>query len=80
MEMGLKELRKEIAHVLKLVEKGEDVTITNRGRAIAVIRGLSGREEKLNFKPVGFGMWAGRKEMADVKRWMRKSRRARHGR
>lgn len=80
MEVGLKQLRSEISNVFKLVRKGENITITQRGRPIAVIKSFPLKEEGKKFEPVGFGIWADREDLKDVKAWLKKSRNIRYSR
>jgi prevent-host-death family protein len=74
-----KDLRVRTAAVLDEVRRGRAVTITYRGRSIAVLvpaqkvrtRGLTER---------GFGMWRGRDDLRRVDEWLDTQRRGRFAR
>lgn len=70
-----KDLRIRASEILDCVSKGDEVTITMRGKSIAVLKPLGAPEG--HFKPVGFGMWKERKDMRDVKEWVASRRRER---
>lgn len=63
-----KELRNRASAILASVRKGNEVVITMRGKSIAVVKPVSDVEKPFN--PIGFGIWKGRKEMANVKQWL----------
>lgn len=44
--IGIRELRHDTAGLLKRVEEGEEIVITNRGRAVAVLRPLTAEERR----------------------------------
>ena len=73
-----KELRNRASAILAAVRKGDEVVITMRGKSIAVMKPSSEIEEP--FSPVGFGMWKGRRETTDVKKWLDQRRKERHQR
>jgi len=81
MKITAKELRTRTREVLDSVERGESVTITYRGKAKAQLISI-GKHEKKNKKdqsnklPV-FGMWADRRDMTDVKNYVRELRKGR---
>ncbi len=60
-----KELRSRAAAILERVRKGDEVSITMRGEAIAVMKPV--RAANKPFVPIGFGIWKGRKDLKDVK-------------
>ena len=76
MQVGAKQLRNETAKIIKRVKKGEEVTITYRGKPVAVIKPLEKKEEALSDK--AFGIWAEREDIKDVERWLEEKRRPRY--
>ena len=78
MVIGLKQFRKDISSIIKSVGKGESITITQRGKPIAVINSFPQKENKEEFDSTGFGMWADRKDMEDVDAWVRVRRSTRY--
>ena len=79
MQVGARELRIRTANILQKVRRGEVVTITYRKTPVAVITPLkTAKRVDRKFEPIGFGMWAGRRDLADVSGWVRKIRRARY--
>ena len=80
MEITAKELRSRVGEALALVERGEQVTITYRGkpRARLVPVERSGEEPCYDPAPVSaFGMWEDRTDMDDVDAWVRNIRKGR---
>ncbi len=73
-----KELRSRASAILARVRKGDEVVITMRGKSVAVMKPV--KEPVRQFSPVGFGMWKGRKEMMDVKKWLDQQRKERYQR
>ncbi len=71
-----KELRNRASAILARVRKGDEVVITMRGKSIAVMKPIN--DIKKAFSPVGFGLWKGRKEMTDVKKWLDERRKERY--
>ena len=78
MKVGVGDLRTQVAKVLEEVRRGYDVTVTYRNVPVAVIKPVKRRKLKRHFKPIGFGMWAGRKDLKDVAGWVRKMRQPRY--
>ena len=74
-----KELRQKTAALLGEVRRGNEVVITYRGRSIAVLAPME-RAKRRGFKPVGFGMWRGRRDMRSVGRWLSDARALRYDR
>ena len=70
-----KELRTKASALLDSVRKGEEVTITMRGKSIAVLKPLEKAEKQ--FSPVGFGIWQDRKDLKDVSAWVNERRKER---
>ncbi len=71
-----KDLRNRASAILARVRKGDEVVITMRGKSIAVMKPIN--EIEKSFSPVGFGIWKGRKEMTDVKKWLDERRKERY--
>lgn len=53
---------------------GERVTVTWRGRPVAVLMPL---EMEDRFEPLAFGLWRGREDLEDVEQWLAKLRQPR---
>jgi prevent-host-death family protein len=70
-----KELRYKAASILENVRKGEEVVITLRGKRVAILSAVEKKSHE--FIPIGFGIWKGREEMRDVKKWIDERRKAR---
>lgn len=78
MKVGARELRARAARVLEEVRRGSEVTVTYRNVPIAVIRPTKTERKARRFEPIGFGMWANRKDLEDVEAWISKIRRPRY--
>jgi prevent-host-death family protein len=79
MRVGARELRIRTASVLAEVQRGREVTITYRRKAVAVLKPLATRRKASRpLDPIGFGLWADRKDLGDVAGWLRKVRRPRY--
>lgn len=65
-----KQLRYQTGHILKWVMAGERVTVTWRGRAVAVLLPLQAASQEEEYDPVGFGMWKDRDDLKDVQAWL----------
>lgn len=64
-----KQLRYQTGQILKCVMSGERVTVTLRGRAVAVLLPLQATSQE-EYDPVGFGMWKDREDLKDVQAWL----------
>ncbi|MBI1820116.1 MAG: type II toxin-antitoxin system prevent-host-death family antitoxin [Nitrospirae bacterium] len=73
-----KDLRQKTAAVLEEIRKGQKVTITYRGKSIAILSPVATEEKKKKIDPVGFGMWQSRKDLKDVEKWLKNIRKSRH--
>ena len=73
-----KELRSRAAAILERVRKGDEVSITMRGKSIAIMKPVQEHDRPFNF--IGFGMWKDRGEMKDVKKWLDERRKERYQR
>ncbi len=72
-----KELRYKTSEILEEAKKGNEVIITLRGKPAAILKPI--KEEKREFKPVGFGIWKDRTDLKDVKGWVNERRNERKG-
>ncbi len=76
MDISAKELRKRPGKILEIVNSGEDVVITYRGKPSAVIK----RIEPVEPGPIengAFGIWSDYKEAGDVDAFVRNIRKGR---
>ena len=74
-----KDLKQKTAALLEQVRRGQKVTITYRGKSVAVLAPAM-RTGRKDFKPIGFGMWRSRKELRNVEKWLKNLRRLRYHR
>ncbi len=80
MEITAKELRSRVGEALALVERGEQVTVTYRGKPRARLVPVEHSEEIPCYEPApasAFGMWKDRSDMDDVDAWVRDIRKGR---
>ena len=68
-----KDLRYKTSQLLDDVRRGQAVTITYRGKSIAVLAPVD-RGAPRTLELTGFGLWKGRKDIRDVEKWLRKLR------
>ena len=73
--VAAKELRSRTASILENIQKGMEITITLRGKSIAILKPLLMEERPFN--PVGFGMWKEREDMKNVAEWVAERRKER---
>jgi prevent-host-death family protein len=71
-----KDLRYKTSLLLDEVRQGQSVTITYRGKSIAVLVPIDDVPPK-DLKLTGFGMWKGRKDNRNVEQWLKKLRQPR---
>lgn len=78
MKATTKDLRLHSKEILNAVRRGEEITITYRGKATAVMSPIkrAGRHRPLNDAPA-FGIWKDHDETDDVQRYIDQVRRAR---
>ena len=79
MVVTAKQLRLKTSEVLKKVRKVGAVTVTLRGKPVARIVSLGGknrRKELGDYRAIG--MWADREDMKDPSAWVRKIRKPRY--
>jgi prevent-host-death family protein len=80
MELSAKELRTRIRDLLAAVERGENVTITYRGRARARVVGTipeQGSRKRDLVRSELFGIWRDRRDLSDVQAYVDELRRSR---
>ncbi len=77
MKMTARDVRYHLKSIMEAVERGEDVVITKRGKPKARIVRLE-TSKKLGKEENPFvGMWKDRKDLQDVKSYVRMIRRGR---
>lgn len=79
MKASFVDLRRKSAQILRALDRGEQVTVHYRGRPKAVMQPVGkgpARPVRTKDHPA-FGLWADRKDMADVAAYMRALRRGR---
>jgi prevent-host-death family protein len=74
-----KQLRYETSRILQRVRTGERLTVTLRGKPVAVLTPLQDEAED-RFEPIAFGLWKERKDLEDVQAWLDKIRQPRYRR
>ncbi len=81
-EVSAKELRSRLGEILKRVRAGERITVTLRGKLVAVLSPLLSEEAHVEdpFRPIAFGIWKDREDFEDVQRWLDRVRGPRHPR
>ncbi len=80
MKATAKDLRINSKLIIETVERGEEVTLTYRGIAIAVIVPIKGKKDgkaKDLKESQLFGIWADHKPSKDVGQYVRKMRKGR---
>ena len=74
-----KELKQKTAAILDEVRRGRKVTITYRGKSVAILTPVV-KAQREGLTPIGFGMWQGRKELRSVEKWLKDLRKPRYPR
>ncbi len=80
MKTSAKELRTQTKRLLEAVERGEEITITHRGRSCARLVPVGGSlkaVKKARELPL-FGIWKDNKETRDVATYLDRLRSGRH--
>lgn len=72
MKTTIRQLRSSTKEILSAVGRGNTVWITRRGKTCAKITPVS--SEKNLLKDEAFGMWKDRKDIHDVRSYMRQMR------
>jgi antitoxin (DNA-binding transcriptional repressor) of toxin-antitoxin stability system len=76
------DLRRRMSEVVRALQRGQQVTLTHRGKVIGTIHPTSngnGAKTSIRDHPA-FGMWADREDMKDPAAWVRKLRSKRRNR
>jgi len=76
MKASILDLRREMGKIIAALDVNEEVTLTYRGKAKGKIVPISGGGKDVR-SHAAFGMWADRKDMADVKGYVRNIRKGR---
>ena len=76
MEATAKDLRFHSTELLNTVKRGEEVTITFRGKPCAKLVPIENNEELVETNEL-FGIWADNKETKDVDNYVRNLRKGR---
>ena len=77
MEVSTKELRIQPGKIIDQVVNGEEVTVTFRGKALARIVPITGRETKVTEEEEIFGMWKSHSDSLSVDQEVRSMREGR---
>lgn len=77
MNATAKQLRFNIKTILRSVARGEEVTITMRGKPIARLVSIERRKPKHVDVETVFGMWSDRDDLRDVAGYVRVIRKGR---
>lgn len=80
MKASILDLRRKMREVLKALDRREPVTILYRGRKKGVLypaKGNGGRKKTVSEHPA-FGMWKDRRDLRDVKKFVRNLRKGRY--
>jgi prevent-host-death family protein len=79
MEITTKQLRIQPGRVIAQVNKGQEITLTYRGKACAKIIPIINKRD-INSEEMDnelFGMWKDREDMEDVEQYVRNMRKGR---
>ena len=79
MKTTIRQLRSSTREILSAVSRGNTVWITNRGKPCAKIMPVDAATKQAPADEA-FGMWKDRKEMRDVRAYVRAIRKWRHAR
>lgn len=80
MKATVLDLRRNPGKILEAIERNETVTLSKRGREIAVIVPKNKAKGKVSIKDSpAFGMWKDRTDMRDPSACVRKLRKGRFG-
>ena len=79
MEVTTKQLRLEPGKIISQAERGQEITITYRGKPRAKIVPVESRKNPVSEKSENelFGIWRNRKDTEDVEHYARKLRKGR---
>lgn len=80
MKATVLDLRRNPGKILEAIERNETVTLSKRGREIAVIVPMNKAKGQVSIKDnPAFGMWKDRTDMRDPSAYVRKLRKGRFG-
>jgi prevent-host-death family protein len=80
MKATLLDLRRNPRKILEAIERNETVTLSKRGREIAIIVPKNQAKAAVSIKDSpAFGMWKDRTDMRDPSAYVRKLRKGRFG-
>ena len=79
MEVTTKQLRIQPGRIIELVNKGQNITITYRGKPRAKIIPITNRKPVNANEPVKelFGIWKDRNDINDIDKYLRNIRKGR---
>lgn len=78
MKATIRQLRSETKHIVETVMKGEEVIITNRGKACAKIVPMDHHgSNKINHEEI-YGLWKDRTDIKNPSEYVRGLRKGRH--
>jgi prevent-host-death family protein len=79
MEITTKQLRIQPGRVIAQVNKGQEITLTYRGKACAKIIPINNKQDIILEETDNelFGMWKDREDMEDVEQYVRNMRKGR---
>lgn len=79
MKASARDIRYHLKSVMEAVERGEEVLITKRGKVKAKIVPVESRGDLEAGENPFVGMWRDRKDMQDVRKYVRGLRKGRNG-
>jgi prevent-host-death family protein len=79
MEITTKQLRSESGRIISQVSKGQEITITYRGKPRAKIIPITAKRVPVSQEPENelFGIWKDREDLVDVDQFVRNIRKGR---
>jgi prevent-host-death family protein len=77
VEVTTKQLRIQPGRIISRVNKGQEITITYRGKACAKIVPLTRKNSRRDDEDELFGMWKNREDIKDVDQYVRHMRKGR---
>lgn len=77
MKVAIKDLRKRPTHYIELARKGADITLTNRGSAVARIVPCKASDAPADTLDPLFGIWQDRDDIDDPLAYVQGLRKAR---
>lgn len=79
MNTTIRQLRAETKNIIETVMKGEEVIITNRGKACAKIVPIDQGSKPTSHEEI-YGLWKDRKDIKNPSEYVRRLRKGRHAR